>query len=140
MSQSHILPWKSAKCNVSWRTARQYNSGPKMKRKQAFFHDASTFLPFFSTEAWRVCVFLQAWGLFGDFLAWARPEALRRPKNPKKGRRPAEKHKLWELKLKKRQKSGQILKACFLFICGLLFYWRAVIHEYTFSHYKDKFE
>ena len=79
------------------------------------------FAGFFSTEAWRVCVFLQAWGLFGAFLAWARPEALRRPKKPQKGRRPVEKHKLWKLKLKKEAKKWTNHK------CRLSFHLRVAI-------------
>ena len=59
ISNEKIMPQKKvAQCNVSWRTARKYNSGPKMKREQAFFHDASTFFAVFSTEAGRICVFL----------------------------------------------------------------------------------
>ena len=38
-------------CIVSWKNARQYDMGPKIKRKQAFFHDESTFFGVFSAEA-----------------------------------------------------------------------------------------
>ena len=36
---------------LSWKNARRYDMGPKIKRKQAFFHDESTFFGVFSAEA-----------------------------------------------------------------------------------------
>ena len=37
-------------CIVSWKNARQYDMGPKIKRKQAYFHDESTFFKAFQLK------------------------------------------------------------------------------------------
>ena len=75
------------------------------------------FLPFFSTEAGRICVFFVGrrpfWGFFGLSKARGLAKAKKAPKRPKACR------KTQTLKAeveKKRQKSGQIINAGFLFI------------------------
>ena len=106
------------KCNVSWRNARKYNSGPKMKRKRAFFMMSPLFSRFFFNWSLKSLCFSTGmrpfWGFFG--LSKARGLA-----KAKKGRRPVEKHKLWKLKLKNEAKKWTNHK------CRLSFHLRVAI-------------
>ena len=67
--------------------------GPKIKRKQAFFHDESTFLEYFQLKLEDILFFSGGLWPFWDFLAFERPDGLSQAKKSQKGRRPPEKTK-----------------------------------------------
>ena len=98
-------------CTVSWTNAPKYNMVPKIKRKQAYFHDESTFFKAFQLKLEDNLFF--SWGLrpFWDFLAWERPLGLSKAKKiPKRPKADRKKQIVWELKLKSLKKSWQIMK------------------------------
>ena len=69
------------------------------------------FLRLFNWSSKTICFFLEAWGLFGIFLAWERPLGLSKAKKiPKRPKAERKKQIVWELKLKSLKKSWQIMK------------------------------